>query len=42
VREELFGSGSVGATIRLGIASCPVVGELESKGQSTFGNDQTT
>jgi len=41
VREELFGSADpVGATIRLGIASCPVVGELESKGQSTFGNDQ--
>ncbi|HET8699911.1 MAG TPA: ABC transporter permease [Gammaproteobacteria bacterium] len=41
VREELFGSADpVGATIRLGIASCPVVGELESKGQSSFGNDQ--
>ena len=41
VREELFGSTDpVGATIRIGIASCPVVGELESKGQSGFGNDQ--
>jgi putative ABC transport system permease protein len=41
VREELFGSADpIGATIRLGIASCPVVGELESKGQSGFGNDQ--
>jgi putative ABC transport system permease protein len=41
VREELFGSTDpVGATIRLGIASCLVVGELESKGQSGFGNDQ--
>ena len=41
VREELFGATDpVGATIRLGIASCPVVGELESKGQSGFGNDQ--
>ena len=41
VREELFGATDpVGATIRLGIASCPVVGELESKGQSGFGQDQ--
>ena len=41
VREELFGSADpIGATIRVGITSCPVVGELESKGQSTFGNDQ--
>jgi putative ABC transport system permease protein len=41
VREELFGSvDPVGATIRLGVASCPIVGELESKGQSSFGNDQ--
>jgi len=41
VREELFGATDpVGATIRVGIASCPVVGELESKGQSGFGNDQ--
>jgi len=40
-REELFGATDpVGATIRIGIASCPVVGELESKGQSSFGNDQ--
>src|SRR5882672_794780 len=40
-REELFGATDpVGATIRVGIASCPVVGELESKGQSSFGNDQ--
>ncbi|HEX5046251.1 MAG TPA: ABC transporter permease [Gammaproteobacteria bacterium] len=41
VREELFGATDpVGATLRLGIASCPVVGELESKGQSGLGNDQ--
>jgi len=41
VREELFGSSDpVGASIRVGIASCPVVGELESKGQSGFGQDQ--
>jgi putative ABC transport system permease protein len=41
VREELFGSSDpVGATVRVGIATCEVVGELESKGQSGFGNDQ--
>jgi putative ABC transport system permease protein len=41
VREQLFGSSdAVGETIRIGIASCPVVGELESKGQSGFGQDQ--
>jgi putative ABC transport system permease protein len=41
VREELFGSSDpVGASIRIGIVSCPVVGELESKGQSGFGQDQ--
>ena len=41
VREELFGaSDPVGAVIRIGKSSCEVVGELESKGQSGFGNDQ--
>jgi putative ABC transport system permease protein len=41
VREQLFGSSDpVGASIRIGITSCPVVGELESKGQSGFGQDQ--
>ncbi len=41
VREELFGATDpVGSTIRIGIAACQVVGELESKGQSGFGNDQ--
>jgi len=41
VREQLFGSTDpVGESIRIGIASCPVVGELESKGQSGFGQDQ--
>jgi putative ABC transport system permease protein len=41
VREELFGAvDPVGSTIRIGIAACEVVGELESKGQSGFGNDQ--
>ncbi|HLF11898.1 MAG TPA: ABC transporter permease [Gammaproteobacteria bacterium] len=41
VREELFGaSDPVGASIRVGTTACPVVGELQSKGQSNFGNDQ--
>jgi putative ABC transport system permease protein len=41
VREQLFGSSDpVGASIRVGISSCPVIGELESKGQSGFGQDQ--
>jgi putative ABC transport system permease protein len=41
VREQLFGSTDpVGESIRIGIVSCPVVGELESKGQSGFGQDQ--
>ncbi len=41
VREELFGSADpVGAEIRLGRHACPVVGELEPKGQSGFGQDQ--
>lgn len=41
VREELLGSSDpVGAVIRVGKTSCEVVGELESKGQSGFGNDQ--
>ncbi len=41
VREELFGSANpVGAVIRIGKNACPVVGELESKGQTGFGNNQ--
>ncbi len=41
VREELFGAvDPVGSIMRIGIAACEVVGELESKGQSSFGNDQ--
>jgi putative ABC transport system permease protein len=41
VREELFGAvDPVGSTIRLGIATCLVIGELESKGQASMGNDQ--
>ena len=41
VREELFGlQDPVGASIRLGTASCRIVGVLEEKGESTFGMDQ--
>ena len=41
VREELFGAvDPVGSTIRIGIATCQIVGELESKGQAGFGSDQ--
>jgi putative ABC transport system permease protein len=41
VREDLFGSADpVGAVIRVGSASCQVIGELRSKGQTGFGNDQ--
>ena len=41
VREELFGAvDPVGSTIRIGIATCQVIGELESKGQAGPGNDQ--
>ena len=41
VRDELFGAQEpLGATIRLQKLSCQVVGELESKGQSSFGQDQ--
>lgn len=41
VREELFGSADpIGAVIRVGNTSCQVIGELESKGQTGFGNDQ--
>jgi len=40
-RRELFGAGSpIGEHIRVGTASCEVVGVLESKGTSTFGEDQ--
>jgi putative ABC transport system permease protein len=40
-REELLGAvNPVGAVIRVGISTCEIVGELESKGQSGFGNDQ--
>jgi putative ABC transport system permease protein len=41
VRRELFGAQSpVGATIRLGAVACQVIGLLEPKGKSTFGQDQ--
>ncbi len=41
VREELFGAGSpVGEKIRIGQVSCRVIGLLEEKGASTFGQDQ--
>jgi putative ABC transport system permease protein len=41
VRDQLFGAQEpLGATIRLQKLSCQVVGELETKGQSSFGQDQ--
>jgi len=41
VRRELFQSEEpVGATMRLGKLSCTVIGRLEAKGQSGFGQDQ--
>ena len=40
-RKELFGQQTpLGASIRLGVTSCEVVGVLTPKGQSTFGQDQ--
>ena len=41
VRHELFGAGDpTGERVRVGTTSCEVVGVLESKGHSTFGEDQ--
>ncbi len=41
VRTALFGhQDSVGATIRVGAISCPVIGLLEARGQSTMGTDR--
>jgi putative ABC transport system permease protein len=41
VRRELFGAQDpLGASIRIGAVSCVVTGVLQSKGQSTFGQDQ--
>ncbi len=40
-KTELFGAGNpLGATLRVGKASCTVLGVLASKGKSTFGQDQ--
>jgi putative ABC transport system permease protein len=41
VKRELFGGQDpLGASIRVGSVSCQVVGTLEAKGLSTFGQDQ--
>lgn len=41
VRQELFGNTDpVGETIRLESVTCEVIGLLEAKGASSFGNDQ--
>ena len=41
VRSELFGSSDpLGEKLRIGSISCEVIGVLESKGASTFGQDQ--
>jgi putative ABC transport system permease protein len=41
VQRELFGhQDPLGASIRVGRVSCLVIGALEAKGQSAFGNDQ--
>jgi putative ABC transport system permease protein len=41
VRRELFGSEDpVGARVRINKMTCDVIGLLEPKGQSTFGQDQ--
>lgn len=41
VKRELFDNQDpIGSTIRLGKISCEVIGTLESKGQSGFGQDQ--
>ena len=41
VRKELFGAQDpIGQRMRLGKISCEVIGVLESKGKSTFGQDQ--
>jgi len=40
VRKELFGSGeAVGERVRIGVHSYEVIGILEAKGQSLFGDD---
>ncbi len=41
VRKQFFGSGNpLGAIIRVARVNCPVIGLLESKGTSGFGQDQ--
>lgn len=41
VRRKLFGvQDPIGARVRLGSGSCQVIGILEAKGSSTFGQDQ--
>ena len=41
IREELFGAQNpVGASVRVDKIACEVVGLLQAKGQSTFGQDQ--
>jgi putative ABC transport system permease protein len=41
VRRELYGTqGAVGSRLRVKQVSCEVVGQLASKGQGAFGNDQ--
>ncbi len=40
-REELFGAqNAIGQRVRLGKLTCTVIGLLEAKGESAFGNDQ--
>jgi putative ABC transport system permease protein len=41
VRRELFGDGNpIGEKMRINKVSCDIIGLLQSKGQSTFGQDQ--
>lgn len=41
VRRKLFGvQDPIGARVRLGTGSCQVIGVLDAKGSSTFGQDQ--
>jgi putative ABC transport system permease protein len=41
VKTELFGAGNpIDSTLRVGKASCTVIGIMASKGKSTFGQDQ--
>lgn len=41
VRRELFGAqDALGSTLRIGRVACKIIGLLEAKGKSTFGQDQ--